>query len=524
MSGTLIATAGPFMGVRNIRGSPYIDSSKFLYSAKNMYFRDVKNLSSAVARPGFSLGTSFIAVSVHGQGTHPHVDPATGTTYRFFAASGKLYRSDSSFTNFTDVSPAGITIDSGATTRVSMISVGASMVVTDGVNRPWIAANFGATPITGTYIDIDGAGGSWSTWGKPTVYQDSVMFITATVPGGSAVQARVGFVWCEPNQPAVGYTQTGYANFWNMIETGSDPLYALLGTNNGLFVWRASAITVATGTPSINFSSTATRDARGDALGTISPWAVAIFGNNIFFPDTFGRPWMMPLDGEPQPIWKQMDLATQNSAGLQSTISYLTVGAIAPQLNLYVVALYPSPSATDSPRSASVFDGNTGDYAGEWVLPSSSGSWTVVDIQLNVNGSRRLCVISGGSAYILDALEETIWHDDGGTISLECITRDMGYSANRNLQPDTADLIVGSPEAMSLVAVQTVYETQQTSNVSPRIPVTQDGQYLATVGLDGTVTRYAQFTVRGPTSPTEQWGLQRIDVYGATCAVGIDDK
>ena len=39
--------------------------------------------------------------------------------------------------------------------------MGGTMVVTDGVNRPWVASNLSSTPITGTYIDFDGMGTAW---------------------------------------------------------------------------------------------------------------------------------------------------------------------------------------------------------------------------------------------------------------------------------------------------------------------------------------------------------------------------
>lgn len=528
------------MGMRRNLDAPYTDSSKYLTKAMNGYFRDAAGLSSWAARPGLTTGnypSAQMGTGQRGQGEHSHVDPATGAIYRFFAVNGKLYRSNAAFTVFTDVSPVGITIDNAASTRVSMLSVGASMVATDGVNRPWVASNFASTPITGTYIDIDGAGGAWSTWGKPTTYQDSVMWITQTVPSGSDVQARIGFVWSEPNQPAVGYDQPGYADFWNMIETSSDPLYCLLGTNDGLFVWRENSITLATGTPSINFSSTASREARGDSVGSVTPWAVAIFGENIFFLDNLGRPWMMPLDGHPQPIWEQLASVTATNgvwgAGT-AVFGYIATGTIVPELNLYLVAISPGNSNA-SPKIGEVFDAGSGAYAGEWNVASGDGSFDVIDTMLDANGARVLSVmggigggppIQGGYVSIL-SLSGLVWTDSAnGLMDLRIQTEPIGFSASYVMHPDYANIMLRTPDTIPVVGYFAAYgNPPSVLNVVPLEPqstaVIQSAR--AVVGLDGAATRFTQFYFTGPTAPVSQWGLQRIEVFGSRSLAGPDD-
>lgn len=541
MTGQLLATAGPFKGTRYVNDAPYEDASQYAMRCVNGYYPSPATDLSWLSRPGCSNPNSAAQMGTgqRMQGTHAHVDPATSTVYRFFAVNGKLYRSTSTFATAADVSPVGITIDTAASTRVSMISVGASMVVTDGVNRPWIASNFGGSPITGTYIDIDGGGGSWSTWGKPTIYEDSIIFITQTVPGGSAIQARIGIVWCEPNQPAVGYTQSGYADFWNMIETGSDPLYAILGTNSGFFFWRAAGIGVANGTPSINFSTTATRDARGEAIGSVSPWAVALFQNNIFFLDTRGRPWMMPLDGDPKPIWQQLTTLTvsHQSALDPTTLSWLAVGAIAPELNQYVAAIWSdSPSTNRSPNVASAFDGQTGTYSGDWFIGNTIGI-DVLDTQLDANGMRVLCIgggavgaASGGYIWILNALNAGVWNDDGvSPAGFLFVTGRMGYSASRNMHPDYANIIVHSTDVMQGIICQTSYESVTVPNVTPasqsHAPSTGDTpqEFLAVLGLDGNATRWLGLYIQGPATLTAQWGVQRIELYGSMSGLGAGE-
>lgn len=540
MTGSLLATAGPFMGVRDNLDAPYTNAAKYLLSATNGYFRDAAGLSSWLARPAIvtTNPSAQIGTGQPGQGTHAHVDPATGTIYRFFAVDGKLYRSDSALATFTDVSPVGITIDNSLQTRVAFLSVGASMVATDGVNRPWVASNFASTPITGTYIDIDGGSGAWSAYGKPTIYEDSVMFITATVPSGSAVEPRVGFVWSEPNQPAVGYTQSGYADFWNMIQTGSDPLYCILGTNSGLFLWRKDSITVATGTPSINFSSTASRDARGDAIGSVSSFAVALFGSNIFFVDAYGRPWMMPLDGDPQPIWQQLaSLVATASTAILADLPYTAIGAIVPELNRYIVAIWRGAPITN-PVSASVFDGSTGAYDGEWNYNGVSGQigWDVVDVQLDSTGNRVLCIVGGASGTggrggyvaLLKPLAANVWQDSPVTQVAQLRTERIGYSVSSVMSCDHANIVVRSPETMVGISPLTPYGEVAISAVTPVVqpgsPITPfPGEDRAVIGMDGTATRWVSFAIAGPANPTKQWGLQRIEIFGSTSLAGPDD-
>lgn len=529
MSSAPIAVAGPFHGVRTLVNAPYEDASRYLYQANNGYFVNSNDVFSWMARPGFSQVVS-LGTGARMQGTISYVDPTTGSIYNFFAFNGRLYRGS------TDVTPVGITIDASTSTRVSFVAVGGAIVVTDGVNRPWVMSNFGGTPATGTYIDIDGAGGAWSTWGKPTLYQDSVMFITRTVPGGSLVIPRVGLVWCEPNQPTVGYTQTGYADFWNIIENGSEPLYAILGTNNGLFYWRESSIGLASGTPSINFSTTATRDYRGDPVGTICPWAVAIFNDNIFFLDNHGHPWMMPVQGDPQPIWQQapgVDVVSNIITAHPDIMSWLAVGAIAPELNQYVVAVnttnVTSPPAPTSPSAAMVFDAQTGVYSGAWYISGYFTGMDVVDTYLDANGLRHLLVCggiatpgaSGGYAFSLNTLSSGLWNDPSGGIDLFARTHRLGYSASRVLYPDAATFITTTSDAYAV----TVVESGDTATVTPITSVagTLGGQYRGTMGLSGTALRSMVVSLTKTVFASAQWGFHRIEIFGQTSPAGAND-
>lgn len=530
----LIAAAGPFQGVQYNLHAPYEDATKTAQLAWNGYFVNTQGAKSWQARPGFVQYGPIAAVGKRTQGAVAFADPTSGTIYRFFAVDGKLFRASSTFGAFTDVTPGGIAISNATSTRVSFVPMGSSCVVTDGVNRPWVMTNFGGSPVTGAYIDIDGAAGAWSSWGKPTVYQGSVFFIAQTVPGGSAVLPRVGIVWCEPNQPTVGYTQTGYANYWNIIENGSEPLYAILGTNNGLFYWRESSIGLASGTPSINFSTTATRDYRGDPVGTVCPWAVALFENNIFFLDNSGRPWMMPVDGNPQPIWQQLTTSLDGDNTPPGPLSFLATGTIVPELNQYIVAMSTTDYTTSvSPSGPYIFDASNGSFGGRWAIGSSvpGSGIDLLETMLDANGRRALCVCGGAVALdsgsyvrLLRPIDDGVFGDAGGGPQLLFYTKRLGYTANRLLYPDYVVIVVDSPETMVVVHATTAQGTSQIiGSVVPVGNTLIGGEYRAVVGLNGLASRWVLIDIYGPQSPTFQWGVQRIEVYGTTGPAGPED-
>ncbi len=364
------------------------------------------------------------------------------------------------------------------------------------------------------------------------------MWITQTVPGGSAVQAGVGFVWSEPNQPAVGYTQTGYANFWNMIQTGSDRLTAILGTNNGLYIWRQNSITVATGTPSINFSSTATRDSSGDATGTVSPWAVAIFNDNIFFLDVRARPWMLPLGASaPQPIWKQMEGFVEGySIGLTPTVlAYTAVGAIAPELNHYIVLIDP----VSTTNKFSAFDAQSGAYAGEWAIngsQASSAAYDVIDIQRDASGARVLCVCGGGPmsgttshggyVYSLEAVQAGLFSDSSDNAGNRAYnyrldTGPIGLTANLVVHPDTVEFLLRGP-SFGLVPSNSggTGVTVTPGNTTSNLFVSR-----AVAGLDGAARNGVAFvlTFQGTGNLGSAITVQRIELYGSTSLAGPED-
>lgn len=529
----LTLTSGPHQGVRNTT-EPFDDTTDYLVNASNGYFRDPESHSGFLARPGFTLRNSSAELGPGSgeTGAHAHVDPATGTIYRFYAAGGKLYRADSTNTTFTDVTPVAVVIDATSTFPFAMASVGASMVCSDGVHRPWVASDFAATPITGTYISINGAADDWSAFGPPTIYQDCVMWITATVPALSNITPRVGIVWSEPNQPDVGYTQPGYNDFWNVIENATDALYALWGTNVGVFYWREQSIGVLAGTPNINFSTTATRDARSSEIGTTAPFAIAQFGSYIYFVDLRGRPYRMSLDGAPEPIWNQLP-AVVNAAGTGANypdlLTVTAVGEISVETQQWIVAIWsPTPGSVARPTTMYAFDGRTGTYAGAWQINPAIGINRIGRTR-SANGATQLVVMggktagnAGGYVWLLSLIADANWKDNGAVPVINVTSGRVGYSADTLLNTDTATLLTMS-QAPLTVTVQTPYTTSTMQATAFTPSASQDGVYRTVIGLDAVAARGLTYSVT-PTTADSQWGFQQMTVRASAAVAGPEDQ
>lgn len=563
---------GPPLGVRNSR-QPFDDNSTagdYCQNARNCAFVDPSLLSGAQARPGVEQFTNTSGNG--GQGMHLHV-MTNGTVYNFIVSGGTLQRLDpGSFPATVDVTPAApIGIASGLEHPVSFLSLGDSMVVSDGVNRPWLATNLGSTPVTGTNIQINAASDAWSA-GPPTIYQDSVCFPTITVPGGSPVTAGEGFVYSEPNQPLVGYTQTGYADFFNVIEQntplGSQIIYGLHGTNDGLFYFRQNALGMLAGSIA-NFSTTATRDARSSEIGTTLPWTIRQYANNIFFADSQGRPWMMPLDGGLQPIWKQMTAVVEGGVPANGTASGPAIASatIVPEFNAYAVAsfLNTSPAGFEGRwlQEFDVFDGLSGNYFGRWSYPTSSTS-PPIDANLGVIASLGVLAypVSGfyenapvlailgavggaaGDAVLMLSPQQSgsVWGDQllaATYVPPISVTTDrLGYSANLLHAPDLGTIITQHDTRQEpatnvipmTIRMTTPYAADQTIATAATPNASTDGTYRTVQGFDGIAARDIQLTispntVSAPTGDpsTVQWSFQRLELQTTVSNAGPGD-
>lgn len=544
-----VEKSGPFKGVKSTT-DPFDDSPDYLVDAVNMYIPDAASGSGIYARPGMALmnpNTQLGGPNHMGQCVYHHT-ALDGTEYRFEAISGKLYRSSADSTSYTDVTPVGVTIDGGTTTRVFMLSFADKLIVSDGVNRPWMGTNLNATPITGTNIQYDSGNSLWSAQ-HMTTYSGALVFAIKTIAG---VYHQTRIAWSAPNDPSQGYFNVvlGVAvdYTWDLVQTGSTPIYALWGTNIALFYWRDYSIGALSGAIGPDFQGSSTHDAIDFKIGTRSPATLASVGNQIFFCDTDGRPQMLPVGNRIVPIWLNMRNAVEASRTDTPQVTQLTaVGTIYPSLNLYLVAIWsPLPTISLSPNTIYAFDSLTGQYVGRWVVGDGINIETI-GIVKDQNGQPQLMVIGtkvvainlgfGGFVWRLSNPHENIWTDNGAVPQISATTQRMGFAADIIRYADKLVMITGST---SPVAVSVVSAAQLEQSFVADFLMTEGGDFLMTEGadflmtegiaqatatpyplsLDGTYRTVHGLDIEGrgfnvtasPTTATSQWRLHQIQL------------
>ncbi len=526
-----VLAAGPWKSVFSST-DPYDDNPAQLQAAVNCYIPDSANGSGVYQRPALIKSGQTVAGTRAANGWT--ITMRDGTIYNFIATFGKLYRISGDLSTATDVTPGGVTIDNGLTTRVFFQSYNDTLIVSDGVNRPWYGTNLGATPITGTYIHATTAAGAWTAFGQPTQFAGVLVFMVKSPASGQAAKARISIIWCEPGDQTIGYEQTGYTNFANLIQTSSKLLTAIFGTNFGLYYWRDSEIGVVSGIVDGSFNSTATAAAVSSSIGCAASATIRRYGDMIYFCDQFGRPQSLPIGGkitEPQ-IWlqaRQVVDAQTAAAGYATALLNVAVGEIEPNLNLYLCAPYASGSLGVNnfpPTFMFVFDAKTGSYLGTWTV--SNGCEITGLCQLtDTNGAATLCAIAYTSPgntpsliWSLTRLSANSWSDSTTAQTVSVTTNRLGYSDTVVWDAgNTADAVVMSAAANTL-ALQTP-QTASTSMGSATPVTSADGTYRSVWGVDIHAAREITATVT-PTLGAAQWGLQRFSIT-ATPSLALPD-
>lgn len=538
--------SGPYKGVRTTP-DVFDGSPDLLLDASNLYSPDPENGVGFYSRTGWSLlNTTALDTGIfRGQAVFSFTD-LSATTTNFCVAKGKLYRFDVTLTIQTDVTPVGITIDPGVTTRVYGTTFGNQLVINDGVNRPWIASDLSSTPITGTYIDFDGNGTAWVASGPAVPYSGGLVFKLASVNG---VGCATDIAWSAPGDAATGYQQSPYDNRWTVYQTSTNPIIGLYGTNIGLYIFRARSIGLASGPLGPNFATTNTADIVSENVGSASPQSIVGFGDFIYFTDQFGRPYRLPIGGEPAPIWKQMRGIITSNAGLgfPGVTSHTVTAAIEPNENLYLVAIFPCSTAQVGPATeAYAFDAFTGIYMGRWTIATGyqieslgsvvdqNGRATLVAMGSNaapttsaVAPSGYLWALNGitgqgdylttedgiyltteASVYLTSEGIGTNWTDNGTVPPIYATSPRLGYDLNTIVTGDQAMALVGSAAPLTMSAsTSQIATTVQGTTVTPN--ASQDGINRAVTGLSGVSGRGITVTV-SPTTANSQWSVQQI--------------
>ena len=547
-------SAGPWRGVRDTI-EPFDDSPDFLVDATNIYIPDPDGGSAAFGRSGFRLANDGNPIYTgKGQCVYTHV-AVDGTIYPFIVGGGHLYRSDNpGVTHFTDVTPAGVTID--PISRVKMVSLGDVLIVSDGVNRPWIATNLSATPITGTPIQYDAANSAWSAH-DITAYGGALFAILHEVAG---VDRHSDISWSEPGQPDTGWQQLDFDNNWTLQQTGQSPLFAIVGTNVALYYFRESSIGAIAGAVGPDLQTTSSHDAISFNVGTRAWAGIQTFGNHIYFADALGRPWRLPLGGTPEAIWLNMrHQVEQAPIQFTSITEQVTTSAFERNQNLYLVAPWTqTPQTGAPPTEAFVFDTRSGRYIGRWNIKGPTGvaieaMGTLLDglggSKLVILGSRATAPAPGGWLWALDPISSAVksfittqatppvnltseggnritteaspslWLDDGALPDIMVQTTRLGYDADVMWNVDRCTVITGSPDPIE-VAMQTTAIPQTLVGV-PSPGLSADDTFRLVVGCS-IAGRGTQVRIK-PANITTQWMIDRIAIVAVPSQARPED-
>jgi hypothetical protein len=314
---------------------------------------------------GGGAGTLGSVGAHYGQCIHEHVR-ADGTLDRIIFGGGRMYRWDGTDPplGLTDITPGTVTIST--TARIFCVSFADRIIVNDGVNQPW---SYDPAAATTALIGYDTAGGgtAWTAYGQPVVFGAKLFFILNTVGGTSFLNS---FIWSEETDPSIGYRQTGglqtYTNIWTFTQTDGHRLYALVSTNEALYIFRRDSITAVRGLVNSSFVSSANSEAFPFGIGTTTP--VLRYGDYIWFFNAQGRPCRLSVSGgKPEQLWEQHtdELPTSLQTPFDAAISYC------PDRRLVVMAIWAAGSGSTHSAQMHVFSADEGLYQGDWYLCST---------------------------------------------------------------------------------------------------------------------------------------------------------
>lgn len=151
-----------------------------------------------------------------------------------------------------------------------------------------------------TWDGTPGAGGltrlvnAGLCYGRPTVRSAKLFFIRWFT--------RDTLVWSEEDDATTGYDAGGFSNIWTLNQTGTAPLYAILGTNDGLYYFRQRSTGVIRGEVNSDFVTSSTHDALSQTIGTVLTDAVEFANGAIWFVDQNGSPRWIPSGGYPRQV------------------------------------------------------------------------------------------------------------------------------------------------------------------------------------------------------------------------------
>lgn len=430
---------------------------------------------------------------------------------------------------------SGASITLSSTARCYAASLGGKVVISDGVNTPFMydGATTTITKLTNCPV----------LYGPPTVYYAKLFGIKDT--------ERDTIVWSEENDASTGYEAGGYNNAWQLGQTGGGGLTCLLGTNQGLFYFRASEIGWIRGAVTTEFQNDGTRDGVSETTGTTAPGSVRLLDNAVYFTDIMGRPWMFPLGGDLIPLYTQMSRKFDHTSlraylDVSGTAYYdnITLSTDASDIALIQTAIIPNErvvifamcSTTSGTNRAvyAVFDHDTRSLQCYWTIASAEyvttweaadGEETLVLGLPDASAVANLLYLSYLSATSADQQRAAVVGLVTSAVAGSAVTHELAYSDNVQVAFDRLDVdvfarvgSVSSPIATPTLGVRLQTSNRQiTSEMSAEIDTTDltlTGESIATE------TRQRQLSFGF--AEEGRWARVLLNVTGSIYAVFVN--
>lgn len=466
-----ILAAGPVVGCRDATDPTTADPT-LARSMQNMVRGNGPQGSAIVGRPGtVQMGAPLGAIVQAGAFTWTL---GSGLRQTIAVVDGQVFVYDWAADSWAViVSSANLATAGGAlsvTARVALVPFGDRLVISDGVHFAlWWDGSSGA----GGLIVLPA-----KFFGPPTVYYSKLM--------GVDPDRRYVMYWSEEGDATIGYDITvgpyTYNNAWDNPGGYNDPLTVVVGTNDGLYVFRARNSLAILGAVSASFQTAGTHANISVDIGTLSPWGVHEVAQGVFIVDADAQPWIVKIGAlQPLPLWKDCQQVLQDVPRLSmpnATAVYDEATA--------VIVLGLASSGVLGPSRWIVFHADDLQYQGYWFgWRESMSAGTVVD-QYGVKRWSHADA-SGGRIVAHGSPQSGPWTDSVGgvpvAIAHEVISPFLGYDPTQEFLLSQAD--VGFTAGTS---VTVGYQTSRGYGSFNTFTLTSSGlnQFILGVSLLGT--------------------------------------
>jgi hypothetical protein len=372
-----------------------------------------------------------------------------GTSYTVAMVGGKFY----TYTWSTDAwaeavnaaafaAATGGAVTLSTTTKCYGAVLNNTLIVSDGANVGFSwdgTTNGGVVKLTSAPV----------FYGPLVVYYGKLFGIKST--------ERNTVVWSEEAAPNTGYEAGGYNNAWSLWQSDQDQLTGLAATNSQLVIFRQTSTTAITGAVTDAFSSTGTRDALSETVGSASPDGIQVWDGMVYFLGSDRHLYRITSTGL-QEVGKghRRALGTIPIASLASAQLVPWYGA---PNQRYLLCGFQETSASGVSKYL-VLDADTGEAAGDFT------GWTCQRSGIVQNAGGQLFTAFGagstptaldGYVSYLNTLDGSVWIDGlqaaSQPIAHEVLSGFLGWDESVDKLWDRADLSFTMPTDLSLMTL-----------------------------------------------------------------------